>query len=140
MKKFILKHVNPTMVEQLVNFENYKINALEQMIEFVNNSSIPNKEEVIEEYKQMLENQDEEEEESIVLGGEFNQYLLKYDDFTRNLYFTTEHDDTFGFGIIIKDAIDYFDYLDIADALNDEIEEYFGSQPEDCGEYWELKK
>ena len=134
----IIKHVNPTMVEQLVNFENYKINALEQMIEFVNNSSISNKEEVIEEYKKMVENQDEKE--SIVLGGEFNQYVLKYDDFNRNLHLTNECDDTFGFGIIIEDAIDYFDYLDIADALNNEIEKYFGEKLEDCGEFWEIKE
>jgi hypothetical protein len=31
MKKFYLKKVNPTMVEQLVNYENYKIKALAQM-------------------------------------------------------------------------------------------------------------
>lgn len=127
------------MVEQLVNYENCKINALAQMTEFVNNSSIPNKEEAIEENKQMLQN---EEEPTIVLGGEFEQYVLTYDEFSNNIFVEDENDDTFSFGIEIQDLDldDYYTYVDIADELNDQIEEYFEDEIiEDCGEYWELK-
>ena len=148
MKKFYLKKVNPTMVEQLVNYENYKINALAQMTEFVlqmtefvNISSISNKkEEAIEEYKQMLEN--DEEEPTIVLGGEFEQYVLTYDEFSNNIFVEDENDDTFSFGVEIQDLDldDYYTYVDIADELNDQIEEYFEDEIiEDCGEYWKIK-
>ena len=128
------------MVEQLVNYENYKINALAQMTEFVNNSSIPNKEEAIEEYKQMLQN--DEEEPTIVLGGEFEQYVLTYDEFSNNIFVEDENDDTFSFGIEIQDLDldDYYTYVDIADELNGQIEEYFEDEIiEDCGVYWEIK-
>ena len=149
MKKFYLKKVNPTMVEQLVNYENYKINALAQMTEFVlqmtefvNISSISNKkEEAIEEYKQMLEN--DEEEPTIVLGGEFEQYVLTYDEFSNNIFVEDENDDTFSFGVEIQDLDldDYYTYVDIADELNDQIEEYFEDEIiEDCGVYWEIKE
>ena len=149
MKKFYLKKVNPTMVEQLVNYENYKINALAQMTEFVlqmtefvNISSISNKkEEAIEEYKQMLEN--DKEEPTIVLGGEFEQYVLTYDEFSNNIFVEDENDDTFSFGIEIQDLDldDYYTYVDIADELNDQIEEYFEDEIiEDCGEYWKIKE
>ena len=148
MKKFYLKKVNPTMVEQLVNYENYKIKALAQMTEFVlqmtefvNISSISNKkEEAIEEYKQMLEN--DEEEPTIVLGGEFEQYVLTYDEFSNNIFVEDENDDTFSFGVEIQDLDldDYYTYVDIADELNDQIEEYFEDEIiEDCGEYWKIK-
>ena len=140
MKKFYLKKVNPTMVEQLVNYENYKIKALAQMTEFVNISSISNKEEAIEEYKQMLENN--EEEPTIVLGGEFEQYVLTYDEFSNNIFVEDENDDTFSFGVEIRDLDldDYYTYVDIADELNDQIEEYFEDEIiEDCGEYWKIK-
>ena len=137
MKKEIIKKVNATMVEQLINFENYKINALAEIIKFVNNSSIPNKEEVIEEYKQHL--QEEEEPNQIVLGGEFNQYVLKYDDFTHSLYFTNGVIDISG--VKIKDELDYFNYLDIATILTEDIEIFFKHKIiEDCGEYWEIKE
>ena len=129
------------MVEQLVNYENYKINALAQMTEFVNNSSIPNKEEAIEEYKQMLQN--DEEEPKIVLGGEFEQYVLTYDEFGNNIFVEDENDDTFSFGIEIQDLDldDYYTYVDIADELNGQIEEYFEDEIiEDCGVYWEIKE
>ena len=130
------------MVEQLVNYENYKINALAQMTEFVNNSSIPNKEEAIEEYKQMLEN--DEEEPTIVLGGEFEQYVLTYDEFSNNIFVEDENDDTFSLGVEIQYMLnkdDYYTYVDIAAALNDKIEEYFKDEIiEDCGEYWEIKE
>ena len=136
------------MVEQLVNYENYKINALAQMTEFVlqmtefvNISSISNKkEEAIEEYKQMLEN--DEEEPTIVLGGEFEQYVLTYDEFSNNIFVEDENDDTFSFGVEIQDLDldDYYTYVDIADELNDQIEEYFEDEIiEDCGEYWKIK-
>jgi pyruvate/2-oxoacid:ferredoxin oxidoreductase alpha subunit len=149
MKKFYLKKVNPTMVEQLVNYENYKIKALAQMTEFVlqmtefvNISSISNKkEEAIEEYKQMLEN--DEEEPTIVLGGEFEQYVLTYDEFSNNIFVEDENDDTFSFGVEIQDLDldDYYTYVDIADELNDQIEEYFEDEIiEDCGEYWKIKE
>lgn len=129
------------MVEQLVNYENYKINALAQMTEFVNNSSIPNKEEAIEEYKQMLQN--DEEEPTIVLGGEFEQYVLTYDEFSNNIFVEDENDDTFSFGIEIQDLDldDYYTYVDIADELNGQIEEYFEDEIiADCGVYWEIKE
>lgn len=129
------------MVEQLVDYENYKINALAQMTEFVNNSSIPNKEEAIEEYKQMLQN--DEEEPKIVLGGEFAQYVLTYDEFSNNIFVEDENDDTFSFGIEIQDLDldDYYTYVDIAAELNGQIEEYFEDEIiEDCGEYWEIKE
>ena len=136
------------MVEQLVNYENYKIKALAQMTEFVlqmtdfvNISSISNKkEEAIEEYKQMLEN--DEEEPTIVLGGEFEQYVLTYDEFSNNIFVEDENDDTFSFGVEIQDLDldDYYTYVDIADELNDQIEEYFEDEIiEDCGEYWKIK-
>lgn len=128
------------MVEQLVDYENYKINALAQMTEFVNNSSIPNKEETIEEYKQMLQN--DEEEPKIVLGGEFAQYVLTYDEFSNNIFVEDENDDTFSLGVEIQYMFndDYYTYVDIAAALNDQIEEYFEDEIiEDCGEYWEIK-
>ena len=129
------------MVEQLVNYENYKINALAQMTEFVNNSSILNKEEAIEEYKQMLQN--DEEEPTIVLGGEFEQYVLTYDEFSNNIFVEDENDDTFSFGIEIQDLDldDYYTYVDIAAELNGQIEEYFEDEIiEDCGVYWEIKE
>lgn len=137
------------MVEQLVNYENYKIKALAQMTEFVlqmtefvNISSISNKkEEAIEEYKQMLEN--DEEEPTIVLGGEFEQYVLTYDEFSNNIFVEDENDDTFSFGVEIQDLDldDYYTYVDIADELNDQIEEYFEDEIiEDCGEYWKIKE
>lgn len=137
------------MVEQLVNYENYKIKALAQMTEFVlqmtefvNISSISNKkEEAIEEYKQMLEN--DEEEPTIVLGGEFEQYVLTYDEFSNNIFVEDENDDTFSFGIEIQDLDldDYYTYVDIADELNGQIEEYFEDEIiEDCGVYWEIKE
>ena len=136
------------MVEQLVNYENYKIKALAQMTEFVlqmtefvNISSISNKkEEAIEEYKQMLEN--DEEEPTIVLGGEFEHYVLTYDEFSNNIFVEDENDDTFSFGVEIQDLDldDYYTYVDIADELNDQIEEYFEDEIiEDCGEYWKIK-
>ena len=129
------------MVEQLVDYENYKINALAQMTEFVNNSSIPNKEEAIEEYKQMLQN--DEEEPKIVLGGEFAQYVLTYDEFSNNIFVEDENDDTFSLGVEIQYMLnkdDYYTYVDIAAALNDKIEEYLKDEIiEDCGEYWEIK-
>lgn len=136
------------MVEQLVNYENYKIKALAQMTEFVlqmtefvNISSISNKkEEAIEEYKQMLEN--DEEEPTIVLGGEFEQYVLTYDEFSNNIFVEDENDDTFSFGVEIQDLDldDYYTYVDIADELNGQIEEYFEDEIiEDCGEYWKIK-
>ena len=136
------------MVEQLVNYENYKIKALAQMTEFVlqmtefvNISSISNKkEEAIEEYKQMLQN--DEEEPTIVLGGEFEQYVLTYDEFSNNIFVEDENDDTFSFGVEIQDLDldDYYTYVDIADELNDQIEEYFEDEIiEDCGEYWKIK-
>lgn len=139
MKKIYLKKVNSTMIEQLVNYENYKINALSQMIEFVNNSSIPNKEEVIEDYKQTLQN--DKEEPKIVLGGEFDQYVLTYDEFDNTITFENELDDTFSFGVEFQnmDITDYYTYVDIAVALNDHIEVYFKDEiTEDCGEYWEI--
>ena len=130
------------MVEQLVDYENYKINALAQMTEFVNNSSIPNKEEAIEEYKQRLQN--DEEEPKIVLGGEFAQYVLTYDEFSNNIFVEDENDDTFSLGVEIQYMLnkdDYYTYVDIAAALNDKIEEYFKDEIiEDCGEYWEIKE
>lgn len=138
MKKIYLKKVNSTMIEQLVNFENYKINALSQMVEFVNKLSIDNKEETIEEYKKTLQ----EEEQEIVLGGEFNQYVLKYDEFDNTITFENELDDTFSFGVGIQnmDISDYYTYVDIAVALNEHIEVYFKDEIiEDCGEYWEIK-
>jgi hypothetical protein len=36
---------------------------------------------------------------------------------------------------------DYYTYVDIADELNDQIEEYFEDEIiEDCGEYWKIKE
>lgn len=139
MKKIHLKKVNSTMIESLVNYENYKISALSHMIEFVNNSSIPNKEETIEEYKQLL--QIDEEDPEIVLGGEFDQYVLTYDKFDNTITFKNELDDTFSFGVGIQnmDISDYYTYVDIAVALNEHIEVYFKDEIiEDCGEYWEI--
>ena len=71
--------------------------------------------------------QNDEEEPTIVLGGEFEQYVLTYDEFSNNIFVEDENDDTFSFGVEIQDLDldDYYTYVDIADELNDQIEEYF---------------
>lgn len=144
MKKAIIKKVNATMVAQLINFENYKINALAQMTEFVNKSSIPNKEEVIEQYKQMF---NEQEDEPIVLGGKYNQYFLKYDKSTRVISIEDESEDeedkTINWTLVMD--FDYNTFIDIAcfltESIKEYIEEYYEDEiVEDCGEYWEIKE
>ena len=137
-KKCVLKKIDPTMVEQLVDFENYKIRQFADVIEFVNNSTIPNKEEVIEELKQAIQN----EENHFVLGGRFNQYVLTYDDFNNIITFEDTINDEFSFGYNLQDSdFDYHTFVDIACALNDDIEEYFGDEIiEDCGVFWEINE
>lgn len=143
MKKVILENVDAIMVEKLINFENYKIKLFQTLEDFFNrDSSISNKEkeELLEKFKQHL--QEEEEPNQFVLGGKFNQYVLEYDKSTNNIIFKDETDDSFGFGVEIKD-IDLDDETldDIACSLNEQIEEYFGDKIiEDCGVYWEIKE
>ena len=137
-KKSVLKKVDPTMVEMLVDFENCKIREFANVIEFINNSTIPNKEEVIEEWKQAFQN----EENHFVLGGRFNQYVLTYDDFNNIITFEDTINDEFSFGYNLQDSdFDYHTFVDIACALNDDIEEYFGDEIiEDCGVFWEINE
>ena len=58
MIKMIVDKVNATMVEKLVNFENYKNNALQEMEEFVNvhSRSFTNddKERILENFEHLL--------------------------------------------------------------------------------------
>lgn len=127
-KKSCLAKANSTMVEMLIDFENYKINALAQMLEIVNN------EEDIEELKQAIQNQ----EKNILMGGRFNQYVLTYDEFNHIIEFKDENNDEISFGVNVQNINpDFFDYLDIACCINDMIEDYFSEAIiEDCGEFW----
>ena len=127
-KKSCLAKANSTMVEMLIDFENYKINALAQMLEIVNN------EEDIEELKQAIQNQ----EKNILMGGRFNQYVLTYDEFNHIIEFTDENSNEICFGVNVKNIDpDGFVYFYTACCINDKIEEYFGDRIiEVCGEFW----
>ena len=131
-KKSVLKKADPTMVEMLIDFENYKINTLAQMLELVND------EEDIEQCKKVIQNQ----EKNILMGGRFNQYVLTYDEFNHIIEFTDENSNEICFGVNIQNIDpDGFVYFYTACCINDKIEEYFGDRIiEDCGEFWEIKE
>lgn len=139
MKKAILKNVNATMVEKLANFEHWKNGMFNSVKEFINKSSAQNKEELLKDYKQYLQ---EEETKEIVLGGRCNQYVLKYDESTNNIIFKDKiNDNSFGVGIEDIDFDDEYSLVDIACSLNEQIETYLWKtieEYEDCGEYWEI--
>ena len=131
-KKSVLKKVDSTMVETLIDFENCKINTLSEILEIVND------EDVIEQCKQAFQN----EENHFVLGGRFNQYVLTYDEFNHIIEFTDENSNEICFGVNIQNIDpDGFVYFYTACCINDKIEEYFGDRIiEDCGEFWEIKE
>ena len=131
-KKSVLKKADPTMVEMLIDFENYKINTLAHMLELVND------EEDIEQCKKVIQSQ----EKNILMGGRFNQYVLTYDEFNHIIEFEDENNDEICFGVNVQNINpDFFDYLDVACCINDMIEDYFGEAIiEDCGEFWEIKE
>ena len=131
-KKSVLKKADPTMVEMLIDFENYKINTLAQMLELVND------EEDIEQCKKVIQNQ----EKNILMGGRFNQYVLTYDEFNHIIEFTDENSNEICFGVNVQNIDpDGFVYFYTACCINDKIEEYFGDRIiEVCGEFWEIKE
>lgn len=131
-KKSFLKKADPTMVERLMDFENYKIKTLAQMLELVND------EEDIEQCKKVIQNL----EKNILMGGRFNQYVLTYDEFNHIIEFEDENNDEICFGVNVQNINpDFYDYLDVACWINDMIEDYFGEAIiKDCGEFWEMKE
>ena len=132
-KKSYIKRADPTMVEMLINGENYDLmKSLSKLLKF------PNDEKVIEEWMQVIQNP----ENNILMGGRFNQYVLTYDEFNHIIEFEDEDNDEICFGVDVQNINpDFFDYLDVACCINDMIEDYFGEAIiEDCGEFWEIKE
>lgn len=132
-KKSYIKRADPTMVEMLINGENYDlIKSLAKLLKF------PNDEKVIEEWMQVIQNP----ENNILMGGRFNQYVLTYDEFNHIIEFTDENSNEICFGVNIQNIDpDGFVYFYTACCINDKIEEYFGDRIiEDCGEFWEIKE
>ena len=128
-KKSYIKRADPTMVEMLINGENYDlIKSLAKLLKF------PNNEKVIEEWMQVIQNP----ENNILMGGRFNQYVLTYDEFNHIIEFKDENNDEICFGVNVQNINpDFFDYLDVACCINDMIEDYFSEAIiEDCGEFW----
>ena len=129
------------MVEKLVNFENYKNNALQEMEEFVNvhSRSFTNddKERILENFEHLL--RQEEEIKRIELGDFL--FVLKYDEFNNSIIF---EDKKAGFSFTVGTEHiggDYYNFLDVACCINDKIKDYFGDKiVEDCGEYWGIKE
>ena len=132
-KKSYIKRADPTMVEMLINGENYDLmKSLSKLFKF------PNDEKVIEEWMQVIQ----KPENNILMGGRFNQYVLTYDEFNHIIEFEDEDNDEICFGVDVQNINpDFFDYLDVACCINDMIEDYFGEAIiEDCGEFWEIKE
>jgi hypothetical protein len=128
-KKSYIKRADPTMVEMLINGENYDLmKSLSKLLKF------PNDEKVIEEWMQVIQ----KPENNILMGGRFNQYVLTYDEFNHIIEFKDENNDEISFGVNVQNINpDFFDYLDIACCINDMIEDYFSEAIiEDCGEFW----
>lgn len=143
MEKLKVTKITPAMVYQLVNFDEFKKDAIKLIHLNVNNSSISNKEDALKEYEKTIEHL--REVNTLYLDKD-KKFSITQEKCVHPK--TDEECDTIAFcedgdgavWVEIVSDLEYCDYVEIAERLCSSIEELYIDDYEwfeDCGEYWE---